>query len=111
MASGCLPGRFGYTARIQGQDTSQRRRSPEVLPSCSVPYAFREKVEQKLQHLQEEGTIEPMQVLDWAVPIVPVLKSDTSIRICGDFQLTVNPTSKLGQLPNSKSGRPVREAE
>ena len=49
--------------------------------------------------MQEEGTFEPVKVSDWAAPIVPVLKSDKSIQICGDFQLTVNPTSKLDNYP------------
>ena len=51
----------------------------------SVPSAFRAKVKQELQHMQEKGTIEPVQVSDWAAPIVSVLKSDKSIRICRDF--------------------------
>ena len=75
---------------------------PKYFRARSVPYAFREKVEQELQRLQEEGTIEPMQVSDWAAPIVPVLKRDKSIQICGDFHLTVNTPSKLGNYPFPK---------
>ena len=60
--------------------------------------------------MQEEGTIEPVKVSDWAALIVPVLKSDKSIQISGDFRLTVNPTSKLNNypIPNVEI---VREAE
>ena len=50
----------------------------------------------ELKRLQEEGTIEPVQFSEWAAPIVPILKPDDSIRICGDYrQTTVNQVSKL----------------
>ena len=40
---------------------------------------------------------------EWAAPIVPVLKKDKySVRICGDFQRTVNPVSKLDRYPIPK---------
>ena len=61
----------------------------------SVPYAMRDKVEKELKRLQEEGTIEPVEFSEWAAPIVPVLKPDGNVRICGDFRVTVNPVSKL----------------
>ena len=67
---------------------------PEAIPKfCKarpVPYALREKVENELQRLETEGIIEPVQMSDWAAPIVPVLKRDGSVRICGDYKLTVN---------------------
>ena len=40
-----------------------------------------------------EGTMEPVEIADWAAPIVPVLKPDkVNVRIC---EQTVNPVSKL----------------
>ena len=51
---------------------------------CPVPYAMRKKVDQELQRLEERGIIEPVEFLEWAAPIVPVVKEDGSIRICGD---------------------------
>ena len=62
----------------------------------SVPYALRKKVKAEITHLLEKGTIEPVEWADWATPIVPVLKGDkNSVRICGNFRLTVNPVSRL----------------
>ena len=87
-----------FRAKIYLNDDAQ----PKYFRARSIPYAFREKVEQELIRLQKEGTIEPVQVSDWAAPIVPVLKSDKSVRICGDFRLTVNPASKLDNYPIPK---------
>ena len=47
-----------------------------------VPYALREKIEQDLERLERAGTIEPVQYSEWAAPIVPVMKSDGTVRIC-----------------------------
>ena len=64
---------------------------------------MRTKVEKELERLTKEGIIEPVQYAEWAAPIVPVLKSDkTSVRICGDFKLTVNQASKLDRYPIPK---------
>ena len=34
--------------------------------------------------------MEPVQFTEWAAPIVPIVKYDKSIRICGDYKVTVN---------------------
>ena len=80
---------------------------PEATPrfhkARPIPYAFKQKVEEELERLVEEGALEAVEFADWAAPIVPVLKSDqTSIRICGDFEQTVNPVSKLDRYPIPK---------
>ena len=60
-------------------------------------------MEQELDHLTKEGIIEPIQFADWAASIVPVMKKDgTSLRICGDFKVTVNQVSKLDKYPIPK---------
>lgn len=59
-------------------------------------------VEQERERLVETGTIEPVQFSEWATPIVPVPKTDGSLRICGDYKLTVNRVSKLDAYPIPK---------
>ena len=74
--------------------------SPRFYKARTVPYTLRDKVEETLKALVEEGTLEPVEFSNWAAPIVPVLKSDkSSVRICGDFRRTVNPVSKLDRYP------------
>ena len=43
--------------------------------------------------------IEPVQFSDWAAPIVPVIKRDGNVRICGDYKVTVNRAAKLDKYP------------
>ena len=39
---------------------------------------------------------------NWAAPIVPVLKHDDSIRLCGDYRVTVNQAAKVDTYPLPK---------
>ena len=50
----------------------------------------------------EKGIITPISFSEWAAPIVPVMKNDKTIRICGDFRVTINQASKLDQYPIPK---------
>lgn len=49
-----------------------------------------------MERLTEQSVIEPVQFTDWAAPIVPVMKPDGSVRICG---VMVNQASKLDNYP------------
>ena len=73
--------------------------NPKFCRPRPVPYVYRQKVDQELQRLEQQGIIEPVQSSDWAAPIVPVMKKEGSVRICGDFKLTVNPVAKEDSYP------------
>ena len=49
--------------------------------------------------MENEGVFKPLEVSDWATPIVCVLKTDGSVRICGDYKGTVNPAIQTEQFP------------
>ena len=72
---------------------------PRFYKPRSVPYALRQKVERELDRLEEAGVIVPTQHSDWAAPIVPVVKSNGSVRICGDYKLTANTATKTESFP------------
>ena len=53
--------------------------------------------------------MESVDVSEWATPIVPVIKEDGSIRICGDYKMTVNQVSQLDNYPIPKIDIPFAE--
>ena len=56
-------------------------------------------MEQELECMKQRKVIEPVQMSEWAAPIVPVLKTDGSIRICSDYKMTINHAAKLDVYP------------
>ena len=72
---------------------------PHFCKARPVPYSVREKVERELEHLQTEGVLKPVTITEWASPIVPVLKSNGEIRLCGDYKVTVNKAVKTEKYP------------
>ena len=56
-------------------------------------------VEEELKRLENLGVLKPVEVSDWATPIVFVPKTDESVRICGDYRDTVNPAIQTEQFP------------
>ena len=75
---------------------------PKLCKARTVPYAMRERVEAELERLEAAGIIEAVRYSDWATPIVPILKKDGSIRICGDYKITVNRVAKIDSYPIPK---------
>lgn len=54
------------------------------------PLQLKEKIESELKYLEEQGVITKVKHNDWATPLVPVLKHDGSLRLCGDYRITIN---------------------
>ena len=72
---------------------------PQFLKPRTLRLALKAKVEKDLERLQKENVISPVQFSDWAAPVVPVIKGDGSVRICGDFKVTVNKNAKVEEYP------------
>ena len=91
----------GVPAKFNLQENSQ----PKYIKARTVAwlaYSLRNKVEKELVRLEKEGTLTKVNHSEWATPIVPVLKKNGDIRICGDFNVTVNPVLKVDQYPLPK---------
>lgn len=65
--------------------------NPKFFKARTVPYALKQKIERELDNLAQQGIISQISKSEWATPIVPLLKSNGDIRICGDYKITINP--------------------
>ena len=72
---------------------------PKFFKARAVPYALREVIEKDLERLQSLGVITKVNFSNWAAPIVTVPKPDGSVRICGDYKVTVNPVLDVDSYP------------
>ena len=72
---------------------------PKFCKARTVPYTLRDKVDRELDRLQREGIISPVTHSSWAAPVVPVVKANDKIRLCGDYKLTVNRAARLDTYP------------
>ena len=85
----------GVTAKLHLKDNVK----PVFQKARPVPYALRPAVEKELKKMEDEGIIEPVEVSNWATPIVCVPKTDGSVCVCGDYKGTVNPAIQTEQFP------------
>lgn len=52
----------------------------------NIPIHCREKVEQELQRLEDNGVIEPIECAEWLAPLVVVMKPNGNVRLCIDLR-------------------------
>ncbi|XP_036845205.1 uncharacterized protein K02A2.6-like [Oncorhynchus mykiss] len=75
-----------FTAKVRVQEGTK----PVFHKPRPVPYALKEAVEKELDRLQKNNIITKVARSDWAAPIVEVPKKDKTVRMCGDYKVTVN---------------------
>ncbi|XP_062405896.1 uncharacterized protein K02A2.6-like [Sardina pilchardus] len=90
---------IGTLKHMKAQIVLEDEAVPKFHKARQVPYALRPKVENELHKLENEGILSKVDWSEWATPIVPVVKGNGSVRICGDFKVTINPVLKAEQYP------------
>lgn len=75
---------------------------PKFCKARPVPYSLKSKVDEALDSLIKDNIITPVRYSKWAAPIVPVLKPNGKIRICGDYKLTANKAILCDSYPLPK---------
>lgn len=64
-----------------------------------VPLALKSKVEEELKRQVDLGILEKVDHAEIATPIVPVLRPDGNVRICGDYSVTLNKVLFMDNYP------------
>ena len=85
----------GITATLKVKPGAQ----PKFFKPRPVPFALKDKIADELHRLEREGILEKVDSSEWATPIVPVLKPDNTVRICGDYKVTINPVLDVPEYP------------
>ena len=49
--------------------------------------------------MKKEGIWEPVQYSECGAPIVPIQKSDGTVRFCGDYKVTCNKALQIDKYP------------
>ncbi|XP_055918925.1 uncharacterized protein K02A2.6-like [Eupeodes corollae] len=73
--------------------------SPVFIKPRNLPYALKENVEKEIDRLTAEGILTPVEYNKWGTPLVPVIKSDGRIRLCGDYKSTINKYLEVDTYP------------
>ena len=94
---------IGTMANIKVHIELKEDARPKFYKARPVPYALKQQIETELERLVNEGIYEPVTYSQWAAPIVPVVKEDGSVRICGDYKVKVNPAAKCDNYPVPKT--------
>jgi len=98
----------GFTAKLQVDPQAR----PVFCKPRQVPLMMKQKIDIELTRLERDGIIQPVQFSNWAAPVVPVVKPDGSLRLCGDYKITINkavltetyPLPKIDELFSVLSG-------
>uniref|UniRef100_A0A5S6R3Z1 Reverse transcriptase domain-containing protein n=1 Tax=Trichuris muris TaxID=70415 RepID=A0A5S6R3Z1_TRIMR len=72
---------------------------PRFLKARPMPFACIDLVKKEIDRLTESVIWIPVKSSVWAAPIVVVPKPTESIRICGDFKLSVNSQLEVEHYP------------
>lgn len=81
---------IGKISNLQASIVLKENVSPIFIKSRTVPFSLVPKVNDEIDYLVSQGILEEVNHSDWATPIVPVVKSNGRVRLCGDFKVNFN---------------------
>lgn len=89
----------GKMENIQASLTLKPNSKPVFLKARTLPFSIREIVEKEIESLVQNGVLIKVNHSEWATPVVPVIKSQNRVRLCGDYKLTVNRNLLVDEHP------------
>nr|XP_050043718.1 uncharacterized protein K02A2.6-like [Dermacentor andersoni] len=90
---------LGTITEEQAELVLREGSQPKFVKARSVPFALQRAVEAELVKMEKLGIITPVATSEYATPLVPVVKRDGSLRLCGDYKTTVNPCLEVDRYP------------
>ena len=74
---------------------------PKFCNARKVPFSMKDRLGETLDEMEKDGRLVKVDHSEFASPVVPVVKKDGSIRVCGDYKGTLNPQmdTKIYPLP------------
>ena len=77
----------------------QENVKPVYRKARPVPHALKQPLEEQLDSLEKQGILKKVEHSSWATPVVLVPKPDKTIRLCGDYKVSINPWVKTEGYP------------
>ena len=90
---------LGTIKGVQAKLYLKKNVTPKFCRPHQVALPIRKKVEEEIEHEVTAGVLKPVQLSDWATPVVAVIKKDGSVRLCGDYKMTVNRATETDTYP------------
>lgn len=97
--SNVFDGAFGEIKNVDVELVLKDNVAPVFRKPHNVPFSLRPAVEKELNNLINNGVIYQVTQTEWATPIVVVPKADKSVRICGNFKITLNEHIRTDHYP------------
>lgn len=90
---------LGEIPNYRGHLNLKENTKPIFIRPRRIPYALKTKVDEEIARLCTQGVITKVDHSEWGTPVVPVVKSNGSIRLCADYKVTLNKIIQDEQYP------------
>ena len=90
---------LGKMKTIQARIQIKEGGWPRFWKARPIALARKPAVDEALRELEAEGVIKKVATSEWAAPIVTPVKKAGSVRVCGDFKVTINPQLEVDEYP------------
>ena len=90
---------LGHIQKFSAKLLVREDARPKFCKARPVPFAMKAAVEEQLHRLERSGVIEKISTSEWATPVVAVPKKDGTVRLCGDYKVTINQSIDVDQYP------------
>lgn len=73
--------------------------NPIFVKPRALPYAMISRVDKEIERLLADNIIFAVKSSDWATPVVPIIKANDQLRLCGDYKMTINKFMQVDRHP------------